>query len=147
MAIGVSKEQFLNMPLSYEQIYNLFYLTKELFKSYLDDYYSSIPLSDDWIKRKKQSLFWRGLNYNEGKGAFQNFSINPKPSPDGNYYAGWFEFDVPDYFKIAADKIPERRLLPNNEKSFNEGGEPTADFCSFINELSYEAAKIEGLIS
>ena len=135
------------MPLSFQTTEEIFFETANLFREYIIDYDSIEELSDEWVKIKGQDFFWRGLNYNAGKGAFWTFKITPKQAPDGFYYAGWFEFEVPDYFKFAADRKPGRRLLPDDEFSFNKDGTATEAFCSFITDLAYEAALMMGYIS
>jgi hypothetical protein len=135
-----------DIPFNSDQINQIAYLTNILFRQYIAKYQSPRRLTEKWVKKKGQDLFWRGLGYNKGRGEFSDFKIIPRQAPDGGYYIGWFDFFVEDHFKIAADRFSDRMLLPDGSRSFNENGTPTEAFCSFITSLAEKAAVDYGYV-
>lgn len=139
MGGNMQYHEAINYPFSYDQIDEIAYLTHKLFLNYIDNYSSSKPLSKEWVARKKNNEYWKGIGYNSGNGAFTEFKIKPRSAPNGAFYIGWFDFDVPPHFKYASSRYNERMLLPSGEASFNKTGEVTGAFCDFITHLAYEA--------
>lgn len=101
-------------------------------REYVDNYKSPLKLSEKWVKRKGNDVFYRSTDY-----SYYLLGIRFLSMP-----AKWneYEVDASDEFKYASyqyipNKKATRAFLPNNQPSFDTVGNPTQDLFNFINEL------------
>ena len=142
------KERILDLLFDENEVDTIAGNAEELFTLYCLRY-QGVPLTKKWANRKRMSRnsFWKGLGWSDGKGAFfQDFYVEMTPVEFGGetvYQIENFEVIIPkgSHFPYAADRIENRRLLPNNEISFvSYKDEPTPAFCSFMTSLMIQGA-------
>lgn len=142
------KNRILDLLFDENEVDTIVWSVKNLFTLYCLRY-KGVPLTNKWAKRKRmaRNSFWLGLGWRDGKGAFfQDFYVEMAPIEFNGgtvYQIENFEVVIPkgSNFTYAADRIENRRLLPNNELSFvGYKDEPTPAFCSFMTSLMIQGA-------
>ena len=142
----------INYPLDESQADEIFYLVNvESLQEYIDGY-SGKELTEEWVRRKGNESFWKGLDSNKGEGMFTDMlTITPLPKDDGSYRCNYFSVELTnaaDFLKLssACDRISDRRFLPNNSRSFNDDGTFTSEFCNLITSMAAVKMREHGLI-
>lgn len=109
-------------------------MVRNKIRKYIDNFSSSVPLSEEWIKRKGNSEFFKDTGHSYYEIGIRFLTVPVK----WNVYA----IDANEKFKFASYQMTSRGLrtfLPNEEKAFSSSGTPTDAMVEWVNGLILEA--------